>query len=1090
VAVLLAGAAASGFFLYADRREAAEGLAERWLREQGLDGELRVERLDADGFSGSLRIGSVRDPDLAVERVEVDLTLEPAWANDPFALRTRAIRLVRPRLKARLDDRGLTFGRLDPTVRTLLDRPDSGEPGPLVLVEDGSVRLFTPYGPVRLRGGGAAEDGRLVRLDGRMRPVRLEGPRLAADVGEGFIRLTGRGDRMTLRATAPVRELSSDAVELRAGDVVLDIDLPYPEGRPLSIRGPVTAELVLSGERLGLGGLVSSEARVRLGIEGRASGPIGGASFRGMLDLVATAADARREGFRAVGAAVRAEDLRLRVDRPESGPALSLSGATNVSLGRVDVAGGRIERARGVLFASDARLARRNNGPVLSGPARMSFTADRYVASDLTVDQVTGEAATSLGLFTGSGEDLVLQARAARASSELDGRALSLDGASLRLAGPAVLRDGFTWNATGAAAAAGSFNESEAAAVADRIPLLGADDGHRGAIVAGLADFDVEAPAVALQVEPGEVEVALPSAAVLRGRSGAELTVAGAPVWRSADRVLSGEARLTARGGGLPNGELTLAGWTLRNGVFASDVRVSARGLDAAVARDATLAATGRATWSAGRFAFVAAECAPVQISEVEFGENDLREAAGEVCPLSSAPLVTADEDGWRARGTFQRASLTWPVAEARASAARGAFDVVGGAAGLSTADVRLGAARVADLAPASRYVPVRVAGGVALRSGVWRGRFDLASNDNVRLGVVNVLHQDGSGVGGAEIDAQGLTFASDGLQPEDLSPLAAGFVADARGVLDFTGRVDWTPAGTTSSGRVSTAGIDFESPAGGVSQITGEVFLTSLTPLISAPEQQISIRRVDALTEITDASTLVTLGPDAVVFDSTRFSVAGGVLRIDEFSVPLDGGERYSGVVVVDGVQLGQVLEALNLGEAIDLDAVVDGRLPFAVAPGQVRFDQGRLAARQPGRIEISRTALTGVEAASPVAEQPVNAVQEFAYQAMENLSFRKLEVEVNSLPEGRLGLLFRIEGQHDPEIVEEARVGWLEALRGEAFQRRIPLPAGTPVNLTLDTTLNFDELLQAWLDVARRRQAEAARSVPVQSPAPRETP
>jgi hypothetical protein len=108
------------------------------------------------------------------------------------------------------------------------------------------------------------------------------------------------------------------------------------------------------------------------------------------------------------------------------------------------------------------------------------------------------------------------------------------------------------------------------------------------------------------------------------------------------------------------------------------------------------------------------------------------------------------------------------------------------------------------------------------------------------------------------------------------------------------------------------------------------------------------------------------------------------------------------------------------------------------------------------------------------------VNAIQDFAYQAMENLTFQSLEVVVNSLPEGRLGLLFRIRGEHDPVVAEEARVGIFDILRGRAFERRIPLPKGTPVNLTLDTTLNFDDLLEAWLQIARRRAAEANAAPP----------
>jgi hypothetical protein len=168
----------------------------------------------------------------------------------------------------------------------------------------------------------------------------------------------------------------------------------------------------------------------------------------------------------------------------------------------------------------------------------------------------------------------------------------------------------------------------------------------------------------------------------------------------------------------------------------------------------------------------------------------------------------------------------------------------------------------------------------------------------------------------------------------------------------------------------------------------------------------------------------------------------------------------------------------------------VVDGRLPFEFGPKGFRFLDGKIRAIQPGRMAISREALTGVQAgvqgqdsdspgapAKPVEPQaPVNAIQDFAYQAMENLSFDTLEAGVNSTDQGRLAILFHIKGEHDPKVVEKARIGLIDLIRGTAFNKRIALPAKTPVELTLDTSLNFDELLAAWQN-AYKAQSEAAQ-------------
>ena len=66
--------------------------------------------------------------------------------------------------------------------------------------------------------------------------------------------------------------------------------------------------------------------------------------------------------------------------------------------------------------------------------------------------------------------------------------------------------------------------------------------------------------------------------------------------------------------------------------------------------------------------------------------------------------------------------------------------------------------------------------------------------------------------------------------------------------------------------------------------------------------------------------------------------------------------------------------------------------------------------------------------------------------------------------------------------EIHEKARIGLMDLIRGTAFNKRIALPAKTPVELTLDTSLNFDELLAAWQNAYKAQSATATRSAPVQ--------
>jgi hypothetical protein len=105
---------------------------------------------------------------------------------------------------------------------------------------------------------------------------------------------------------------------------------------------------------------------------------------------------------------------------------------------------------------------------------------------------------------------------------------------------------------------------------------------------------------------------------------------------------------------------------------------------------------------------------------------------------------------------------------------------------------------------------------------------------------------------------------------------------------------------------------------------------------------------------------------------------------------------------------------------------------------------------------------------------------VMDFAYQAMEDLAFDQLSAEVNSLPAGRLGVLFKIRGEHSPPKKQVIRLPLIDVIRRRFGDRQLPLPSGTKVDLTLDTTLNLDQLLQDYAAYQRARG-----SGPVQPPA-----
>jgi hypothetical protein len=348
-------------------------------------------------------------------------------------------------------------------------------------------------------------------------------------------------------------------------------------------------------------------------------------------------------------------------------------------------------------------------------------------------------------------------------------------------------------------------------------------------------------------------------------------------------------------------------------------------------------------------------------------------------------------------------------------------------------------------------------------------------------LAKATLRHDSRSGAGGVAIDSATLKFAEGGLQPTQLSPMAAAIGSPAVGQAGFAGRFAWTRDGGTSSGVVDIPRLDFDSPAGRVTGLSGRLVFSSLSPLTAAPGQVLRADSVAAVAALTGVSATFEVAAGALTISGGEAQVGGGRVTIESLTVPLQAGAPLKGTLLFDGVQLHDIVEASPFGDHVNLDARVSGRMPFESQDGKVRILGGDLHAIEPGRLSINRTALSAV-AATGAVEAPVGGAApvaandtftDFAYQAMENLAFDKLDAAVATRNDGRLGVLFHIVGRHDPPTHQEIRLSLADLIGRKFLGRKLPLPSDTAVDLTLDTTLNLDDLLADYADYQRLRSS-----------------
>jgi hypothetical protein len=553
----------------------------------------------------------------------------------------------------------------------------------------------------------------------------------------------------------------------------------------------------------------------------------------------------------------------------------------------------------------------------------------------------------------------------------------------------------------------------------------------------------------------GNARFTLSKSLLVKGAKGAVLTVSS--------RALPGpglDLDAALAGGGLPPVRLGLRNFLWKDGGFTTDATLASR-FSYAMLRGADVAASGKVSWQAGRYAFMPSSCARITLAAFHPGASDLaKDVRGTFCGAQGQPTFSGEGANWKLAGEARGLSAVLPLANAQLDkgAARLAFEGQG-ADFHGSANVT--AAQVTDRTTPIRFKPLAGTGTVTLAGNVWRGQLAMTDADKNALGDVTFSHAMATGVGTAHIAAPKLVFAIGKLQPESLSPLLAPF-RRAEGSAGFAGDIAWTRSAITSSGKLTIESLDFLTPLGKAHAVKTEIAFTSLLPPVTADGQDVTISRIDWTLPFSSVDLRFAFNPTTVKVDAVSTDWAQGHAAVGAFTVNLADPNNITGAADLNSIALGSLVTASNLGSKLKLEGKVSGHIPFKLTPEGFRIEKGRIAADGPGRLSIDRSMWNQGGAVA------ANAVQDFAYQALENLAYDQMSADLNSIAGGRLQILFHIKGRSDPPKPQVAEIAIADILNGTALQKQVPLPSGTPIDLTLDTSLNFDELLksyaQAW--------------------------
>ena len=604
-----------------------------------------------------------------------------------------------------------------------------------------------------------------------------------------------------------------------------------------------------------------------------------------------------------------------------------------------------------------------------------------------------------------------------------------------------------------AVTATGSLSRADAQALITAIPLLGGDRRAARAFVAAARDLALNVH-LSWQMTHHAVAFTLDAPAQVSGTGPITLRLAPGPAGvRLTSSGASGGIEVAMSGRDVPNAAFSIPqfSWHRTNNTFGGALGVTAR-FDYGALHGIAIDAQGNARLENSVFRVDLARCAAVRIASMTSrGKRTALDAAATLCAENGGPLFIATRTGWTFRGKANDARASLGSSGLRLSGGGEAtFD--GSSEGLGNGVIDV-AATVSDHAKKPRLAPLLLAGHIRLARTQARGRFAVTVHRQ-RIGTVTFLQHMTTGAGHAAIDFANIAFNPQGLQPVNLSPLLAP-IAQAKGDAGFTGYVRWTAKRISSGGRLDIPDLRFSSPLGKAERLRTHMVFTSLLPPATASGQQIAISRVDWMVPLTNIETLSSLAASQLRIDAASTDLAGGTISLSPLVIDLKTGKAISGTLHLSHVGLGELLAASNLGGQVHLAGQMSGAIPFSFGHSGLHFANGHIEADGPGRLAIDPS-LWG--------SGKRNAAEKFAYRALQNLAYDTLSATVESEPNGRLRVVFHIKGYSDAPGEGEAEISLFDLLRGTAFQKNIPLPRGTPIDLTLDTSLNFDELLRGY--------------------------
>ena len=943
----------AGLVAWTQREDIARNLIGNELEARGIEARYDIESIGVGRQTvRNLVLGDPKRPDATIARLSVDVS------GGLFGLRIDQVIVEGLRGYGRLDKGRVSFGSLDKLLYT-----DSKEPFRLprldLTLRDARVRIESPYGTI-----GVKADGRGNLRDGFKGQV--------AAIGAGLAYQGCALDRPSLFGTVSIAdERPAFRGPMRFSGLACDRGGVAVGQSSLALRAEANAALDrVEGALIPAVGAIRADGFAANGLGGRLGFVIKGQQIDGDVDLALADPATAGIGFRRFGARGKAV-VRLGGASPD----LRFEG---------DLRGESLAVARERLAGLDSAVKASANLPIAPLVQRMVSAARRALpGSDLamTVDARARGAETAFAIPR-------LSLSGARGERLVGGNSLS------------VRRVGEEWQLAGNLATGGAGLPVAQLRIVPR---------GQGAYALKLAMDAYSA---------GDASLALPQFEALWNGRG-ELDFAGSarlsgpfPGGRVEGLALPLQGRWSEAGGfAMYDACQTVRVERLRVSNFAS----GRQALTLCPDRGRSIVRSGP-----GGLQMAARLAGPTRL-QGKLGSSDLALAAGAVRIDFPGSARLSDVD------------LLIGPAQSGTHITAGDFSVdLGGALGGTYADAEatIGAVPLVLTHGAGRWSFANAILDVQGDEWLLRDRqapagFQPLITDDMRLtladgriAVTGILdepqtlrpvvrvasaHDLASVTGHADLSVDALTF-DDRLQPEMVSNIALGIIANTRGLVTGQGRIDWSSTGVTSStGRFRTDSLDFAAAFGPVTGLAGEIVFTDLLGFETGPGQVVRLAQVNPGFAVYNGLIRYQILPGFKMrVEGGEWPFAGGRLLLDPGMVDLVSEEPRRLVFLVDRVDAAQFLAGFDF-ENINATGQFTGVIPIV-------FDKDGGHVRG-GRLEVIGDGGT-LAYVGELTYEDLGTMANFAFNALRSLRYRYLVVEMDGDLAGEVITKIRFDG------------------------------------------------------------------------------